>query len=97
MYNQNCIYIYKQNYTITNQNWKKHIPLDARSEMIWRGALMIADRNSILEDKLIGTILFSIHTELDLYNIKKTQNYGGAIQLSIVYWSTTNPTGGVCA
>ena len=31
MYNKNCIYIYKQNYTITNQNRKKHMPLDARS------------------------------------------------------------------
>ena len=28
MYNKNCIYIYKQNYTIINQN---------RNEMIWRG------------------------------------------------------------
>ena len=31
MYNKNCIYIYKQNYTIINQNWKKHILLDAGS------------------------------------------------------------------
>ena len=31
MCNKNYIYIYKENYTIINQNWKKHITLEARS------------------------------------------------------------------
>ena len=28
---QKCIYLYRQNYTIINQNWQNHIPLNARS------------------------------------------------------------------
>ena len=34
MYNKNCIYIYKQNYAIINQNQKKDILLEAKS---WNG------------------------------------------------------------
>ena len=66
MYNKNYLYICKQNYTIINQNRKNHIHLEARAWNNLKRSLddSILEVNSILEDTLIETILFSVHTRI---------------------------------
>ena len=81
---QKCMYLYRQNYTIINQNRQNHIPLNARS---WN------DLKRILDSSLKK--YFWRHADTNNRDWASTlpkniQNYCGAIQPCIVYWGTTN-------
>ena len=66
IYNKNCIYCTFTDKTtkLSTKTGKSTHPWRLDHKMIWRGILMIVLRNRILEDTLIETILFSIHSEI---------------------------------
>ena len=79
-----CMYLYRQNYIIINQNWQNNIPLNARS---WNDLKRGLDGSL---KKYLKTHWYEQH-KLDPSTLSKNlQNYCGTINSCIIYWGTTN-------
>ena len=82
---QKCIYLYRQNCTMMNQNRQITFPWILDLGIIARGVLMGAWRNSIFEDTMIRTTGIG-----PLHYPKKHRIIVGLFHHALVYWGTTN-------